>query len=146
MHPHGQGHRLRLGRRSEPGGWYHVITRTRDHRPVFADLPAARTLIAVLADENRREHARTLAFVVMPDHLHWLLELGDETLPQVVGTVKSVSAHRLGQRIWQPGFFDHAIRREEDARTIGQYIIANPVRAGLVDHVGEYPHWDAVWL
>jgi REP element-mobilizing transposase RayT len=113
---------------------------------VFAELPAARTLIAVLADEDRTDRAKTLAFVVMPDHLHWLLELGDQTLPRVVGTVKSVSAHRLGDRIWQPGFFDHAIRREEDAMAIGRYIVANPVRAGLVDHVGAYPHWDAVWL
>jgi putative transposase len=146
MSCYGQSHRLRLGRRSEPGRWYHVIARTLDHRPVFHDLCAARTLVAVLADEQRRDRAKTLAFVVMPDHLHWLLELRTESLPSVVGAVKSVSAHRLGQRIWEPGFFDHAVRREEDAKTIARYVIGNPVRAGLVDRIGDYPHWDAIWL
>jgi REP element-mobilizing transposase RayT len=146
MHRHGQSHRLRLGRRSEPGRWYHVITRTLDHRPVFDDLPAARTLITVLAEEQKRDRARTLAFVVMPDHLHWLLELRTAPLSRVVAAVKSVSAHRLGERIWQPGFFDRAIRRDEDAKAVARYVIANPIRAGLVDHIGDYPHWDAVWL
>jgi len=146
MHRHGQSHRLRLGRRSEPGRWYHVITRTLDHRPVFDDLPAARTLITVLAEEEKRDRARTLAFVVMPDHLHWLLELRTAPLSRVVAAVKSVSAHRLGERIWQPGFFDRAIRRDEDAKAVARYVIANPIRAGLVDHIGDYPHWDAVWL
>jgi len=146
MHRHGQSHRLRLGRRSEHGRWYHVIARTLDHRPVFDDLLAARTLISVLAEEQSRDRARTLAFVVMPDHLHWLLELRTAQLSRVVAAVKSVSAHRLGERIWQPRFFDRAIRRDEDVKAVGRYVIANPVRAGLVDRIGDYPHWDAVWF
>ena len=146
MHRHGQSHRLRLGRRSEHGRCYHVITRTLDHRPVFDDLHAARTLIGVLAEEQRRDRSRTLAFVVMPNHLHWLLELRTAHLSRVVAAVKSVSAHRLGERIWQPGFFDRAIRRDEDVKAVARYVIDNPIRAGLVDHIGDYPHWDAVWF
>jgi REP element-mobilizing transposase RayT len=146
MHRYGQSHLLRLGRRSEAGRLYHVITRTADRRPVFSELPAARALIGALAEEQRRDRARTLAFVVMPDHLHWLLELRADSLPRVVGAVKSVSAHRLQEAIWQPGFFDRAIRRDEDVQNIARYVIANPVRAGLVDRIGDYPHWDAVWL
>jgi hypothetical protein len=29
---------------------------------------------------------------------------------------------------------------------LARYIVANPLRAGLVEHLGDYPHWDAVWL
>ncbi|MFV3292807.1 transposase, partial [Pseudomonas sp. NY11955] len=29
---------------------------------------------------------------------------------------------------------------------VARYIIANPIRAGLVSRVGDYSHWDAVWL
>ncbi|MFV3290267.1 transposase, partial [Pseudomonas sp. NY11955] len=29
---------------------------------------------------------------------------------------------------------------------VARYIVANPIRAGLVSRVGDYPHWDAVWL
>jgi putative transposase len=37
--------------------------------------------------------------------------------------------HRIS---WQENFFDHRIRNEED-RNKGDYILANPVRAGLVE-------------
>jgi putative transposase len=30
--------------------------------------------------------------------------------------------------------------------SIARYIVANPLRAGLVERLGDYPHWDAVWL
>jgi len=29
---------------------------------------------------------------------------------------------------------------------VARYIVANPIRAGLVDNIGQYPYWDAVWL
>jgi hypothetical protein len=31
-------------------------------------------------------------------------------------------------------------------RDIARYIIANPLRAGLAESIGDYPHWDAIWL
>jgi len=64
----------------------------------------------------------------------------------VVRSVKSVSAHRLGGALWQRGFHDHALRRDEDIEDIARYIVANPLRAGLVRHIGDYPHWDAIWI
>jgi REP element-mobilizing transposase RayT len=83
----------------------------------------------------------------MPDHLHWLLVLGEgESLSQVVRRVKAVSSKRLGRAVWQKGFHDHALRREQDVRTVACYVVANPLRAGLVQRLGDYPHWDAMWL
>jgi putative transposase len=38
------------------------------------------------------------------------------------------------------------LRDEDDVKDWARYIVANPVRAGLVKRVGDYPHWDAVWL
>jgi hypothetical protein len=29
---------------------------------------------------------------------------------------------------------------------VARYIVANPLRAGLVSRVGHYPFWNAVWL
>ncbi len=49
-------------------------------------------------------------------------------------------------RVWQKGYHDRAVRREEDLRHIARYIVANPLRAGLVRKVGDYPLWDAIWL
>ncbi|WP_236952607.1 REP-associated tyrosine transposase [Methyloversatilis sp. RAC08] len=120
---------------------------TREREPVFGDLSAARRVICSLMNSDARGHATTLAFVLMPDHLHWMLQLGPTfNLSRVVQQMKSFSAHAAGAALWQPGFHDHALRRDEDLAAAARYLVANPLRAGLVRHVGDYPHWDAVWL
>ena len=70
----------------------------------------------------------------------------DAALSVVVRAVKAVTAKKLGGALWQCGFHDHALRREEDLLGVARYVVANPVRAGLVARVGDYPHWDAIWL
>lgn len=143
--PH--SHRLRVGRYSQAGGIYLVTTITQHRRPLFLSLPAARCLIRSMQYEQQLGRADTLAFVVMPDHLHWLLQItGSADLSRVVQAVKSVIAHRLGGKIWQDGFHDHALRRDEDLLKTARYTVANPLRAGLVSRLGDYPHWDAIWL
>jgi putative transposase len=138
---------LRKARFSQSGGVYLVTTVTLDRRPVFDCFSSARCVVRVLQMEHAAGRAMTLAYVVMPDHLHWLLTLGSTVpLSQVVRTVKSVVAHQLGGRIWQQGFHDHAVRAEEDLPAMAWYIVNNLVRAGLVSKVGHYSHWDAVWV
>ena len=147
------GHRaLRRGRHSQPNQVYLVTTVTHERRPLFADLECARVLVRVLQQEDRMGYTHTWAFVVMPDHLHWLFALGEHGhLSAVMRRVKSVSGHRLAarlgvRRVWQASYHDHALRREEDLRALARYVVYNPVRAGLVAHPRDYPHWDARWL
>jgi REP element-mobilizing transposase RayT len=90
----------------------------------------------------------------MPDHLHWLVVLGEqETLASLVRSLKSFTGRLVNMRrgapgtpVWQAGYHDHAVRAEEDIRAVARYLVANPLRAGLVSDIGAYPHWDAIWL
>ena len=43
------------------------------------------------------------------------------------------------------GYYDHALRKEENVQNIARYIVANPLRADLVKNVGDYPYWYAKW-
>ena len=143
--PHGS--QLRFGRFSQPGGVYLVTTVTALRRPVFLDFFAARKLIQILHYPDLMSHAQTLAFVVMPDHLHWLMQLGHtDSLSQCVQRMKSLTSKALGAGLWQKGFHDRAVRQEDDLPAIARYVVANPVRAGLVTKTGTYPHWDAIWV
>ncbi|WP_116472393.1 REP-associated tyrosine transposase [Zobellella maritima] len=142
----GTSSHLRKGRCSESGQVYMVTTITMDRIRYFSDFYMARTLIRILHESETRGHCQMLAFVVMPDHLHWLLRLQDDSLSRLIGRIKSLSARQVGRRIWQDGFHDHGVRSDEDLRSLARYIVANPVRAGLVKNVGQYPHWDAIWL
>jgi len=145
IQPH--SHRLRLGRFSQAGQVYMITVVTLGRQPFFTDFAAARALVHTLKTESDLHRADTLAYVVMPDHLHWLMQLQEGAqLARCVRNVKSVTTHRLGQPVWQRGFHDHAVRREEDLQALARYVVANPVRAGLVSRTGLYPHWDAIWV
>ena len=88
----------------------------------------------------------------MPDHFHWLIQLNKGTLAELMCRVKSRSSKALNMRsglstrIWQRGYHDRGLRREDDLKALARYIVMNPIRAGLVSKIGDYPLWDAVWL
>ena len=143
---------LRRGRYSAIHRVYHVITATHRRAPLFRSFTLGRIVVDALRREVALHRCDSLCFVVMPDHLHWLVRIKSGTLSSCVNSVKACSARRINQArsadgpVWQKGFYDHGVRREEDLEPIADYIIANPIRANLVDHVGDYPLWDPVWV
>jgi Transposase and inactivated derivatives len=152
--PRPRGHDLRKGRHSQPEQIYVLTSVTHRRRPVFADFHLGRIVIKAMRHHDLNGNVQTLACVVMPDHFHWLLGLGNGIdLPRLMASIKGYTARRIGERIdlggeplWQEGYHDHALRREEDVQAVARYIVANPLRAKLVERVGDYPLWDAVWL
>ena len=148
------GYNLRKGRVSIPGQIYLVTTVTLKREPLFKDFVTGRIVVDSLRYMDIKQRVESLAFVIMPDHLHWLFSIGDEcSLSQVIGDVKRRSAFRInehrnqtGSSVWQHGFHDHAVRKEEAIRDAARYIVANPLRLGLVKQIGDYPLWDAKWL
>jgi putative transposase len=143
---------LRRGRFSETGRVYLLTTVTEGRRPLFADWRIGRLLVAEMRGEHEAGYVDSLAWVLMPDHLHWLIVLRQGDLETLMRRVKSRSAIALNRalqtegRVWQKGYHDHAARAEEDLRAMARYVVANPLRAGLVDKLGDYPLWDAAWL
>ncbi|MFC1524403.1 transposase [Thermodesulfobacteriota bacterium] len=147
------GKNLRKGRHSEPGHHYVLTSVTHGRQKVFTDWRIGRLLVHefMLADDDQA--VESLAWVIMPDHFHWLISLKNGPLSSMMKKVKSRSAisvnkqqDRNGRAIWQKGYHDHALRKEEDIVAIARYIVANPLRAGLVKKLGDYPLWDAVWV
>ena len=143
---------LRKGRRSIPNQIYLLTWATLHRKQRLATLPAARTVICSLKHADANEWTRTLAFVVMPDHVHWCIELGATcSLTIMMNSIKSYTGNRLRnllgvqEPIWQTGFHDRAARSYENIEAICRYVVANPLRAGIVQSLGEYPHWDSIW-
>jgi REP element-mobilizing transposase RayT len=83
----------------------------------------------------------------MPDHMHALITSRSEAADfhRFVRLAKQRSgfAHKrsTGRRLWQDSFFDRSLREDESIIRLVCYIVANPVRAGLVSAASEYPHW-----
>ncbi|MBD7978585.1 MULTISPECIES: REP-associated tyrosine transposase [Pseudomonas] len=144
---------LLKGRTSQTNQIYHVTTCTEARHPWFVNFRIARIVITEMRRLQEEQRVVSLAWVVMPDHVHWLLQLREDSdLSQVIKKLKGRSSRQIrlqsGQTapVWQRGYHDHALRCDESVPQIARYIVANPLRAGLVERIGLYPHWDAIWL
>ena len=90
------------------------------------------------------ERYRLLAWVVMPNHAHVLIEIMQTPLAEILHGWKSYTAkaaNRLLRRsgdFWQSEYFDRYIRDEEHLRKVVHYIENNPVKAGLVKSPEEW--------
>jgi REP element-mobilizing transposase RayT len=153
--PPGPGYRaLRKGRTSIPGQPYLVTTICHARQPWFATWQVAAATCTALAEHHLWRGSQLMCWVLMPDHLHVLLGLGtSEPLPRLVQRLTALTPRTARQPsgqasdpVWMAGYHDRALRRDEDIRVTARYLVANPLRAGLVDRPGNYPYWDAAWL
>jgi putative transposase len=124
---------------------YHLTWGTHERRPLLRSRDLASAVVHHLVAETDRSKASLYAYCVMPDHVHVLLmPFEGASVISFVQSVKSRTTRDFwnisGRRkLWQRGFHDHILRNDEDVERIGAYILANPVRAGLVDEVAAYP-------
>jgi REP element-mobilizing transposase RayT len=93
------------------------------------------------------------AWVVMPDHAHFLIQLNSEhKIGKVIQHLKGYSAYVLNKesitygKFWQENYYEYALRGEESIKEISRYIIMNPLRAGLVKSIRYYSHWDSIYV
>ena len=144
--------RLRIGRFSEVGRVYLLTAVVDQRQPFFCDWRLGRLVVREFRAAQEEGWADFLAWVVMPDHMHCLVELRDKSIAQLMCRIKSRSSLAVNQalgrrgRLWQKGYHDRAVRREQDVKDLARYVVANPIRAGLVTRVHDYPLWDACWL
>src|SRR5947207_1689027 len=69
--------------------------------------PNERDIVLACITYPHRQTIYLHSAVVMPDHVHLLFTLFDDvTLPKLIQRLKSVSAHRVGHRMWQREYFD----------------------------------------
>ncbi len=142
---------LQRGRVSRTGHCYVITTVTAQRARVFAEPANALEVIHWLRASDDEGRTASLAWVVMPDHLHWMFVLRSTSLETVVRTVKSRAAKAMNVRrgsngpVWQPGYYEQLQRNEKQWRSEALYILANPVRAGLAVALDDHPHSWCCW-
>ena len=92
-----RAHRLRIGRCSESGRIYLITAVTHQRQLVFQDWRIGRLLVSEFRQAQDEGEATSLAWVVMPDHFHWLIELHNGDLPRLMRITKSRSARAINQ-------------------------------------------------
>lgn len=124
---------------------YHVINRANTGQCIF-DTPSSFVEYQALLEKYRRKFAvRIYHYVLMPTHVHLLLEPTNDDLPRFMQGLTLAHTRRVHNRkktyghLWQGRYKSFHVDKDNYFLQCGQYIELNPVRAGLVASPSEYP-------
>jgi putative transposase len=126
---------------------YSITCCTFSRRPWFTEAAIVEMVRSELLRSSDEDRFAVLAYCLMPDHVHLMVEGTSPTsdLPRFITKWKQRTGYAhsraIGTVLWQGGFFDHVLRAEEDRDALVRYLIANPIRAGIVVDVKDYPYW-----
>ncbi|MEW4489594.1 transposase [Thalassoglobus sp. JC818] len=138
--------------------FFTVVTDRR--QPIFRCQSARSLLGDCLRQCRTRWTFEIMAIVLLPDHLHaiWSLPSGDSNYSVRWSWIKkefskrwlgaghheyeiSAARRREGRRgVWQPRFWEHTIKSDDDYERHFDYIHYNPVKHGFVRCPHEWPH------
>jgi putative transposase len=146
-------------RRSHVPGTTYFFTVTTYRRQRLLILPDVLSTLRSAFRTVRTEHPfRIDALVVLPDHLHtlWTLPPGDADYAirwsLIKRQVSQSSRHFVEQPqstsrskrreigFWQRRYWEHLTRDDNDFERHIDYVHYNPVKHGLVEHVGDWPY------
>ena len=112
-----------------------------DFGPVWLRDPRIANMLmnALQYGETVRQLYRLHAWVIMPNHVHVVLE-PRTAMPPIMRWLKGRTARtanrilgRTGMAFWQDESFDHWVRSAEELQGVIDYVEDNPVKAGLVE-------------
>ncbi len=125
----------------------HFITFSCYHRLPFLETPDPKNLVEGILEQMRARHgARIYAYVLMPEHVHLLInEPPSILLAQLLKAFKQITSRKLRgdhPQFWQERYFDANIHGEASRFEVVRYIHRNPVKRGLVTSPEQY-NWSS---
>ena len=127
-----------LKRFQETGQVHYITFSCYRRRPNLRQNEACATFVAAL-ERIRRDYGLCIyGYVVMPEHVHLLLnEPERNTLAQAIKSLKQGVARRLALRaensFWQARYYDFNVWSERKFVEKLRYIHRNPVKRGLIE-------------
>ena len=137
---------LRLPEFSYTGPHRYFLTGcARKRLPVLADAATGTLVVRQFLRVTSEQHFEAIAYCVMPDHFHALVQgtQADSAFTSMVRCWKQATGHEWKQSghrdaLWQAGYFDRILREHDATEAVVRYIVANPLRAGLVTDIRDY--------
>ena len=117
-----------------------------ERQPLFSQRPVVENTTAQILRACEPSGIAVVAYCFMPDHLHLLVEgvATDADGRQFFRLAKQYAGYghsqAFGGRLWQRYGYEHVVRSTQTSRAVARYMLENPVRAGLVKSIGDWPH------
>ena len=135
----------RTARKQSATGIYHIMIRGADRRILFADDQDCSMFLTILEKVKEKTGACIYAYCLMGNHVHLMIKEGQEPLEQFFKRLGVSYVYYYNQKYdWLGHLFQDRFRSEEietDAYYLDvlRYICQNPVKAGLVKTIWDYP-------
>lgn len=124
---------------------YHVFGRGNNRSPIFFETLDYQRFLKNLERYRTDFSYRLYAYSLMPNHFHLLLETNDVTVSKIMQVLMTAHTMYVNKKrdlvghLFQGRFRNIAVEKETYFLEVLRYIHLNPVRAGLVDRVEQYP-------
>jgi REP element-mobilizing transposase RayT len=139
-----------------PGALHFVTGAFLNRLQVFTEPACCKIFLEELGDLNQRWPSKLIAYVLMPDHFHLIINPRDGRVREFIGELKSLSAKSIikmsrqfqfptdadGHQVWQESFKDMPLWSRWIIWQKINYIHANPMKAGLVKSTPDY-YWSS---
>lgn len=128
-----------------PGAFYHVLTRGNQKQKIFLDKQDFRKYLQILAEYKARYAFLLYGYVLMPNHVHLLIETGETPLSKILQGINQRYTMYFNWKyetvghIFQGRYKAILCDREEYLLSLIKYIHSNPVKAKLVEDLDKYP-------
>lgn len=140
---------MRNSRITWEGAFHHIMSRGHEGRPLFQETILKEAFLNILTDKARQLKIRILAYCVLDNHYHLVLENSTGRLSDLMKQVNSQFAihYRKGHpgrgSIFQDRFKSTLIENDAYLIVSIMYTLYNPIRAGIVRHYSRYS-WSSV--
>jgi putative transposase len=136
----------RLPRPIADGLIYHALNRGNNRHAVFAAPADFRAFLSALGQTQERYPFQLFGYCLMTNHFHLLLQPGaGQNISRILQSLSVAHTwrfhrtHRSLGHVWQGRFKSPVIQDDEHLLTVLRYIEANPLRAGMVTDLCDYP-------
>src|SRR3989338_10471781 len=125
---------------------YHVIHRGNNHQRIFFSDEDYKYFLSLLLEAKRKYQCRVYSYVLMPNHIHFLLESlrNPENLAKFIKLIAQKYAQYINKRhkrtgtLWEGRFKSLPVSKDNYLLACCRYIELNPVRAHVVKDPKEY--------
>jgi putative transposase len=107
----------------------------------------AQFLLESIKETNESLYFDIVAWVIMPDHFHLIINPRNNDLSDILKRIKLKYSYKYRHlhdlyrgTLWQNRYWDHVIRDQADMNNHIEYIHYNPVKHGFVKNPFAWPH------
>ncbi len=127
-----------------PGAWYHVMNRGRRREDIFSKKEDYVAFIEVLKETVSAWNIKIVAYCLMPNHYHLLVQTPEGNLSRCMRHINGVYTQRYNRRnrhdgqLFRGRYKSILLDSDNYLTVLARYIHRNPLRAGMVNRLEDY--------